>query len=443
MRPLYELEAHLDYALHTLVVDEKITYTNRSHAALKTLQLVVEAARYPGTFDLQAISDQAGKRIFSFHLKDTVLSVGLAEPLAPGESTQIQLEYLLTLGDSSTRPQIRPYPLGYTSLQANFGDWYPYLPPYDEEKGWAVHPPAMFGEHLVYDVSDYQVNLHLEGQKTGLVIAAGAPVSIEEGVYHFEMLASRSFSWSASPYYEVLTKTVDIGTAGPVTFASYHFPPQAEAAKSLLETMETSYSLYARLFGAAPGSYLASVQADFLDGMEYDSLYFLSTDYYNWHKPDTQEDFLIALGAHETAHQWWYKLVGNDQALEPWLDEALCTYSEALFFENTAPQALDWWWTWRVDHYEPQGWVDMSIYDAPQVAKEWRSYRDPVYLRGAHFLEELRTTMGDEAFFAALREYLRESAYTQSSSKEFLEVVSAHSALDLGDVFNKYLSRPK
>lgn len=33
---------------------------------------------------------------------------------------------------------------------------------------------------------------------------------------------------------------------------------------------------------------------------------------------------------HEAAHQWFYGLVGDDQARHPWLDEAFATYAEAL-----------------------------------------------------------------------------------------------------------------
>jgi aminopeptidase N len=31
---------------------------------------------------------------------------------------------------------------------------------------------------------------------------------------------------------------------------------------------------------------------------------------------------------HEVAHQWFYSLVGNDQARDPWLDEGLASYAE-------------------------------------------------------------------------------------------------------------------
>jgi aminopeptidase N len=33
--------------------------------------------------------------------------------------------------------------------------------------------------------------------------------------------------------------------------------------------------------------------------------------------------------SHEAAHMWFYSLVGNDQARDPWLDEGLATWAEA------------------------------------------------------------------------------------------------------------------
>src|SRR5918997_1830209 len=37
---------------------------------------------------------------------------------------------------------------------------------------------------------------------------------------------------------------------------------------------------------------------------------------------------------HEVAHQWWYSLVGNNQYLEPWLDESFATYSHERLHPN-------------------------------------------------------------------------------------------------------------
>ena len=44
---------------------------------------------------------------------------------------------------------------------------------------------------------------------------------------------------------------------------------------------------------------------------------------------DSRRSGLQALVAHEVSHQWFYSLVGNNQAQDPWLDEALATFGEA------------------------------------------------------------------------------------------------------------------
>ncbi len=139
-RSKYRLEASLDYAAHTLSVEEEITYTNTSPDRLDGLALVVEARRYPGVFQLGKITKPDGERIFHFLWKDTSLSVPLEPALEPGQVAQIHLSYTLQLFEVAKQAQIRPYPLGYTSLQANFGDWYPFIPPYQTGTGWLAHP---------------------------------------------------------------------------------------------------------------------------------------------------------------------------------------------------------------------------------------------------------------------------------------------------------------
>lgn len=86
--------------------------------------------------------------------------------------------------------------------------------------------------------------------------------------------------------------------------------------------------------------------------------------------------------------------MGNDQALEPWLDEALATYSELLFYEADYPEHVDWRWNFRVNRFQPAGWIDRTIYDF----QAFRRYVDAVYLRGAQFLQTVREQVGDEVF---------------------------------------------
>ena len=94
--------------------------------------------------------------------------------------------------------------------------------------------------------------------------------------------------------------------------------------------------------------------------------------------------------------------VGNDAALNPWLDEALATYSEYLFIESHYPAYKNWWWSFRVAGFFPQGKVDSEVYEFATA----REYINAVYLRGVQMLHNLRVDIGDEAFFRLLRDYL-------------------------------------
>lgn len=437
-RPRYALEAWLDYAAHRLRVVERVEYPNTSGAPLPALTLVVEPLRTPGVFQLGRIFDASGQRVTNYRFEDLKLALPLAEPLNPGGIAVFTIEFALQLPAVSGLPPNRPQPLGYNDLQINFGDWYPFIPPYSLVDGWLAHPAAPVGERLVYAPADFEVTLHLEGAQTNLVVAASAQTEeVGDGWQRFEHRAAHSFAWSASPYYEALTQTVQLAEGREAIARSYFFPYHRQAGESLLRTLSEALRLYSEMFGPYPHGSLSAVQADFLDGMEYDGLFFLSADFYNWHK-DTPEDFLTALGAHETSHMWWLGLVGSDQAREPWLDEALATYSERLYYEHYYPAALDWWWTWRVNYYNPSGPIDIQIYDPPAAPQQWRLYRDPVYLGGALFLEELRQWMGDDPFFAGLQEYVQRYAYQQADAAGFLEIMRRHSLEDPAPVIEKY-----
>lgn len=45
---------------------------------------------------------------------------------------------------------------------------------------------------------------------------------------------------------------------------------------------------------------------------------------------DVSPDEQTWLVTHEVAHQWFYGLVGNNQAMDPWLDEEFATFVQLL-----------------------------------------------------------------------------------------------------------------
>lgn len=415
-------------------------YVNESSSILSELILLVDMLRYPGAFQLDRITWEDGSPA-DYRLKDSHISLSLRQGLAPGEHLSIALSYQIQLPQTSKYVDTRPRPLGYTDLQANLGDWYPFIPPYVEESGWIMHEAASYGENLVYGVADFEVQIRLEGEQRQLVIAASAPLEKRGDELHYQLRLARSFAWSASPYYATAVENVAAASGSTVAVTSYYFPFYEDAGSQAASTTARALALFEKHYGPYPHQSLAVVQADFVDGMEYSGLYFLSKDYYNWYRGG-EAQLLSAIAAHETAHQWWYGLVGNDQALEPWLDEALCTYSERIYYEQAGQEALDWWWAYRINYFEPHGKIDLSIYDAQGEYKGYRNYRDVVYLNGAKFFEELRQLVGEEVFFEFLRDYRERNAYRLATRQTFFEILELHATADLDPLIEKYFKAP-
>jgi aminopeptidase N len=304
-----------------------------------------------------------------------------------------------------------------------------------------VHENWWFGEHQVFDSADFQVKFRLAEPVQDLVIAASAPATQDGDTYVYHLDSARTFALSASNEYQVQTTTV-----GDVTIYSYSFSFDIDAGQEVLQNTADALQLFSQLIMPYPHSSLSVVEADFLDGMEYDGLYFLSHGFYDLYD-GTPKGYLTFIAAHETAHQWWYGLVGNDQAMEPWLDEAMCTYMELIFYENiyadyppgSGQSLVDWWWYYRVNFYEPDGWVDGSIYDFDQ----FRPYRDAVYLNGAKFLDDLRNLIGDQAFFSFLRDYAGQNKYQIATGTDFFGLLKENTSKNLNGLLRQYFQTAK
>jgi hypothetical protein len=420
-RSLYTFTIKYDYIDHRLEVKQSLRLSNPSGDEWHDLLLRVPPNRRPGIFSLLALSRESGVSVDPYKLEGEMLWLSMNPPLQPGQQTTLYIDYDLQI------PNWFGY-FGRSSRQTNLGDWYPYLPPYLGQDGWLIPEPAQVGEYLAYDTADYQVDILLENNQLPIQIAASAAAQTLQGRYSYTLEGARSFAWSASHEYQLLTTA-----AGQVVIQAYVFPEHVQPGQAALETASQAIELFSRFFGPYPHSQLTLVEGTFFDGMEYDGLFFLGHEYFESF-PGSARSYLTALTAHEIAHQWWYGKVGNDPAHEPWLDEALATYSELLFYEAYHPELVDWWWNFRVQRFEPQGWLDSTIYDLP----DFRSYVNAVYLRGALFLASLRVELGDEAFFAFLRDYANRNSGNLATSQSFFEILGEHSKEDLNELRDRY-----
>jgi len=430
-RAQYTIDLQFNFTTNVGSIKQTIKYPNWSGETLNDLVLAVEPNLWSGGFKLNAITID-NQSVTTYTLDGQKLDVTLPIPLQAGGLETINLDYEIILPPMpaySDPNDVRPQIFGYSSKQTNLVDWYPFVVPYKPGEGWMLYNPWYYGEHLVYDLVDFDVMITFTDGSVPKIASSGAEVdSGKSGSRRYVLEAGRTFALSMSLYYKIATEQV-----GDVTVFSYYFAFYDLPGKALLQTTADAMQVYNKKFGPYRHKTLTAVQGDFNDGMEFSGFYFISRDYFNLYD-GTPKNYLVIIAAHETAHQWWFDSVADDQAHEPWLDETLATYSERIFYETVYPDQVKWWWSYRYFEFVKPGYVDISIYDGGGL----RSYWDQVYLTGARFLEDLRTRVGDDVFFAFIKDYYTQYEGKRATSEDFFTVLREHTSTDISDLMTKY-----
>jgi aminopeptidase N len=430
-RPQYVIDLRFNFTTRIATVDQTITYPNWTGETLNNLVLAVLPNLWNGGFTLKALAvdDQP---VVNYALDGQKLDVSLPQPLSPGGTLTLKMSYGLVLPPMSAysnAEDVRPQIYGYTEKQTNLVDWYPFIVAYNPGEGWLLYNPWYYGEHLVYDLADFDVLITFTDGAVPQIAASGAETdSGKSGSRRFVLEAGRTFALSMSLYYKVAMQTI-----GDVTVYSYFFAFYDAPGQALLQTSVEALQVFSEKFGPYRHKTLTAVQGDFNDGMEYSGFYFISRDYFNLYD-NTPKNYLVIIAAHETAHQWWFDSVADNQALEPWLDETLATYSERIYYETVHPDMVRWWQDYRYFEFENPGFVDTTIYDGGGQ----RPYWDKVYLTGARFMEDLRGRVGDEIFFAFLKDYYTQFEGRRATGADFFRVLREHTAADISDLMTKY-----
>jgi aminopeptidase N len=133
-----------------------------------------------------------------------------------------------------------------------------------------------------------------------------------------------------------------------------------------------------------------------------------------WIPRGTTSTNLAYVVHHETAHQWFYGLVGNDQQAEPFADEAVA--------DLTARTVLGLRRGSRCES-EP---LDRTIESYSRAC-----YFEVVYIQGGNVLDEIRKRIGTDAFWAAIRGYLEANQFGLAGTHQLLEALRAASPVDL------------
>ncbi len=417
----HEVIATVDYAEKSVLVSQQIHYTNLTARTLTEIVLRIDSNSYQrgllfGT--LRLLNQDA-----EYTLERNRLTVMLPVPLEAGCGVTLDFSYLLTPPQIGTGLAAFKGYYGYSPRQLNLAHWLATPAPIIDGD-WLVHEPREIGEQHVLEQADWDVLINVENAASSLLVAApGNVTKTDDMQWRIQLDDARDVSVSLSENFRVTQASTQSGvevavyTFGDALIASG--TGYLDGGEHVLRESVKAMQQYESLFGPYPYERMVVVQGDFPDGMEFSGLVFVSTAWFRGFAGGV-DNFLTVITVHEVSHQWWYLRVGNDAALTPWLDEALATYSEYIYYEEFHPDLKNWWWSFRVGWYDPQGDVDSTVYEFGSA----REYINAVYLRGVQMLHNLREDIGTQAFFDLLAAYASEGDGRIASAETFWRLLT-------------------
>lgn len=308
----------------------------------------------------------------------------IARPVAAGEQVVVSMNWRLVLPRETA---LRMKGRGHS---VRLGSFFPLLA--WDGSGWALDPPTKLlnAEAWTTPTADFDVRvIHPAGLR---VLASGQPVG--RGRWRAE--AVRDFALALGRF-KIVTGTAHVPAPVRVT-AAVETGPAGQPARAFLRSAIASLERYSALYAPYPWRvYTVVGMTDLTNGYEYPTLVY---------QPSS-----ITNVAHETGHQWFYSLVGNDQARDPWLDEGLATWAEAAM--NGAPPFPDADIPTEVANRIGQ---PMSFWDRFDV----RRYFLGVYLQTYRALLSLGPR---SELDCALRLYVVRNAYRIARPRELLDAL--------------------
>jgi hypothetical protein len=330
---------------------------------------VTSATASPGGAPFTVDSDGAGGST-----QGGLLRIPLGQQVAAGQQVSADLAFVLKLGDGAFDR------FGRSGPYAWWGSGQPLLA-WERGVGWHTEPMLKFvGESATSEAA--QIDLTVLAPAKSTVLTSGTadqPVDADGGLRRWHAVADRArdVSVAVGPF-AVKTGTV-AGTT--LTVGTPRETPPAELYGQHQRALEE----LGKRFGPFPFPALTVARLPIGGGgIEYPGSILMLAD-----------DPLVAV--HETAHQWFYAMVGDSQARDPWLDEAFATYAEQLVNHDGQPEALN---------------VPGKVGDSMQgFGDDSGHYYNTVYAKGSAALAAARTAAGPAKFDAALRCYVNKNAW--------------------------------
>ena len=354
---------------------------------------------------------------------DMVLTLRLSRDLKKGERVRFRITQKVTLACIKHR-------LGYAEGYYYLSGFYPVVCPFSEGV-FLTYPYTPFGDPFRLETAEFSLDLSLP---IGTACAASAEIVRREAQGSTEIYSIASNS--SREVAVVASKKMFVEKRSYGDKSLFYYYESGSNKERILSVIEDALRYYEECFGAYPYSTYTVVSAPFFEsGVEHAGLTVISKDLSFAYKKKTI--------LHETAHQWWFGKVGNDEFASPWIDEGLAEYSAAAYYKAAGQEAV---YRELVREAEDAYAVRLSVkgsegvrFDLP-LPELSDGYYDRVYAGGLLLFSTLAERFGTERFHAALRDFAERYAGKVATQGALISSLSQSLEEDLSAFFQGWLT---
>ena len=500
----YKIQIKLNEDTRSVEGSETITYTNNSPLTLKYIWLQLDQNifaresinnltrpwgggdssvdfstlrrqnfmdKFEGGF--QELSIKINNKSADTNLVGTHVRINLDQPLKPGESTSLDIEWAYALVEENA---VRARN-GYETFEDGndiflMAQWYPRVTVFSDYEGW--HNKEFIGNgEFTLEFGDFEVDISVPSDHvvsaTGILLnendvlnpiqkkrmkqarKSEKPMFIitpdeaydnelekstdyktwsfkAENVRDFAWASSRKFIWDAAGYKQDSKEN-------PLVMAMSFYPKEGEPlwSKYSTEAVMHTMKVYSKYSFDYPYPTAQSVNGP-VGGMEYPMITFngprteLEDDGTRTYSR-SEKEFLIGVVIHEVGHIYYPMIVNSDERQWTWMDEGLNTFVQYL-----AEQ--EWDINYRSDRGEPRWMTEFmsSSYQVPIMtnSESLLQFGNNAYGKPATALVVLRETiLGRELFDQAFREYSVRWKFKRPTPYDFFRTMEEASGVDL------------
>ncbi|RYU94461.1 M1 family metallopeptidase [Emticicia agri] len=446
----YTIQASIDPTTQTITGTEKILVHNNSKEDLKNLVLRLDhnifRPEVPRGFSTPAEATEgmvvtsikvAGAEIEQKTIRGlnrTIATVPLKDFIKAGTKAEVEIAWHTKLPGG-------PNGVGHRMTQ-RFDDklfqptqWFPRLAKYDDLRGWETSPylgPSEFynnfgrfdvritvpggwlvsgtgvlqnPEQVLNETTRKRLTTVLNSNDEVTIVSAeeagNATVAGDKLTYHFVADKVNDFAWATAGKFIWKATRATIPGKGAIPIYMFYLPERARFFEKAGAITRHALEFYSALWTPYPFPQL-TLQDGPSAGMEYPMV--INSNQ--------------GAADHETGHQWWPMVVGNNETRYGWMDEGFNQYMNILSAADSKgiPYKLD---GLGQSYGKQSGDEDEApmMWSANDAAS---GYRFQTYGKTPLMLSMLGGIVGDEAVMKAMKEYAKVWSFKHPSPWDYM-----------------------